>query len=119
MGKRVLIIEDNEILAHAYAASLRTAGFQVAVARDGQAGLDAVGRFTPDIVVLDLMLPRVPGIDVLRRIRSDEAHAAIPVIVFSNRSDRTAEVWDAGATQVVMKADCPPKHLVEIVSSIA
>jgi DNA-binding response OmpR family regulator len=121
MGKRVLIIEDNSVLATVYATTLRQAGFQVLVANDGQTGLDQFGKFTPDVVVLDLMLPRVPGVDVLRRIRSDQAHAGVPVIVFSNSytAERTNEIWEAGATQVVVKASCPPKHLVEIVTAVA
>jgi len=121
MSKRVLIIEDNNVLATVYATTLRQAGFQVSVARDGQMGLDQVGTFAPDVIVLDLMLPKVTGVDVLRRIRADESNASLPVIVFSNSytSERTDEVWEAGATQVVVKASCPPKHLVEIVSSVA
>ena len=119
MSKRVLIIEDNNVLATVYGSTLSQAGFQVAVANDGQTGLDQVAKFSPDLVVLDLMLPKVDGLEVLRRIRADETRASLPVIVFSNSytSDRTREVWNAGATQVLVKASCPPKQLLQIVGS--
>jgi CheY-like chemotaxis protein len=119
MSKRVLIIEDNNVLATVYRSSLCQAGFNVSVAYDGQAGLYQVAKFSPDLIVLDLMLPKIDGLEVLRRIRSDQARAALPIIVFSNSytSDRTQECWNAGATQVVVKASCPPKQLVQIVGS--
>lgn len=119
MSKRVLIIEDNNVLATVYGSTLSQAGFQVAVASDGQTGLDQLAKFSPDLVVLDLMLPKIDGLEVLRRIRADEARASLPVIVFSNSytSDRTREVWNAGATQVLVKASCPPKQLLQIVGT--
>jgi CheY-like chemotaxis protein len=119
MSKRILIIEDNNVLATVYRSSLCQAGFNVAVANDGQAGLDQVSKFSPDLIVLDLMLPKIDGLEVLRRIRADQAHASLPIIVFSNSytSDRTQDVWNAGATQVLVKASCPPKQLVQVVGS--
>jgi len=119
MSKRILIIEDNNVLAAVYGSSLTQAGFQVSVANDGQTGLDQLATFAPDLVVLDLMLPKIDGIEVLRRIRAVEANATLPVIVFSNSytSDRTRDVWSAGATQVLVKASCPPKQLVQVVGS--
>jgi DNA-binding response OmpR family regulator len=119
MNKRILIIEDNNVLATVYGSTLSQAGFQVSVANDGQTGLDQIAKFAPDLVVLDLMLPKVDGLEVLRRIRATEGNAALPVIVFSNSytSDRTREVWNAGATQVLVKASCPPKQLVQVVGS--
>jgi DNA-binding response OmpR family regulator len=119
MSKRILIIEDNNVLASVYGSSLTQAGFHVSVANDGQTGLDQVTTFAPDLVVLDLMLPKVDGIEVLRRIRAIEGNATLPVIVFSNSytSDRTRDVWSAGATQVLVKASCPPKQLVQVVGS--
>jgi two-component system phosphate regulon response regulator PhoB len=119
MTKRILIIEDNNVLASVYGTSLTQAGFQVAVANDGETGLDQVNRFAPDLVLLDLMLPKIDGLEVLRRIRSDADKARLPVIVFSNSytNDRTREVWSAGATQVLVKASCSPKQLVQVVGS--
>ena len=119
MSKRILIIEDNNVLATVYRSSLLQAGFNVLVANDGQTGLDQVAKFSPDLVVLDLMLPKVDGLEVLRRIRADQASASLPIIVFSNAytSDRTQDVWNAGATQVLVKASCSPKQLVQIVGS--
>jgi DNA-binding response OmpR family regulator len=119
MSKRILIVEDNKLLATVYRSSLAQAGFHVDVAADGQAGLDQIASFRPDLVVLDLMLPKVDGLEVLRRIRADATQAGLPVIVFSNSytADRTQHLWEAGATQVLTKASCPPKQLVQVVGS--
>ena len=116
---KVLIIEDNATVLTLYRNMLRAAGFTVEGATDGAKGLAAVSTFRPDVVLLDLVLPALDGITLLRRLRADPASAALPVIVFSNSytGERLNEVWDAGATQVLAKASSTPKQVVEAVRS--
>ena len=114
---KVLIIEDNVTVTTLYRNMLRTAGFTVETAADGATGLAAVSSFRPDVVLLDLMLPAVDGLSVLRTLRADPEWAALPIVVFSNSysGQRLNEVWDAGATQVLAKASSTPKQVVEAV----
>jgi CheY-like chemotaxis protein len=114
---KVLLIEDNKAVTSLYGAALRNAGHQVDIAHDGDAGLAAVARFKPDVVLLDLALPKTPGLKVLEGIRSDPGSAAVPVIVFSNTftNDKLEEVWAAGATQVLSKASSTPKLIIEAI----
>jgi two-component system, cell cycle response regulator DivK len=117
---KVLIIEDNVTVLTLYRNMLRAAGFSVEGATDGAKGLAAVSTFRPDVVLLDLVLPVLDGITLLRTLRADPESAALPVIVFSNSytGERLSEVWDAGATRVLAKASSTPKQVVEAVRAI-
>jgi len=82
----VLVVEDEPTLAEAVAARLRGEGFQVEVCGDGPAGVAAVSRRRPDVVVLDLMLPGYDGLEVCRRIQADHP---VPVLMLTARDDET------------------------------
>jgi adenylate cyclase len=115
--RHILIIEDNQLLANTYRAAFTQAGFKVDVAADGDAGLAAALAAPPEIILLDLMLPKVSGLEVLRRLRADSRLARVPVLVLSNAytAERMQELWSAGATQVLLKANSTPKRLLESV----
>ncbi len=85
---RVLIVEDEPAYVEALEVALSREGFEVAAAPDGRAGLRAFREQVPDVVLLDLMLPGLAGLDVLRRLR---AESSVPVIVLSAK-DREADV---------------------------
>ncbi|HET7218471.1 MAG TPA: response regulator [Vicinamibacterales bacterium] len=115
--KRILLIEDNAVAANVYAATLRRAGYRVDVASDGEAGLAALAAEPPDLVLLDLMLPKIAGLDVLRQIRARPELAHIPVLVTSNAytPPRLDELRKAGATQILTKASVSPKDIERVV----
>ena len=117
---RVLLVEDNAVVATVYRSGLAMAGFTVDAANDGQTALSKATATPPDVILLDLMLPDIDGLEVLRRIRADTAIAHVPVVVFSNSytAARTAELWEAGATQVIAKATMTPKALVEVLRNL-
>lgn len=99
---RLLLIEDEERFAKALAISLRAQGYEVDVANDGHEGLAAAAARPPDTVILDLGLPGLPGIDVLRGLR---AWTSVPVIVLSARHEQTSKIdaLDEGADDYVTK----------------
>jgi len=99
---RVLVVDDDRPLARALAINLTAHGYDVTVAHDGRAALTEVARVHPAVVVLDLGLPDVDGVDVLAGIRG---WSAIPVIVLSARSTSAekVEALDAGADDYVTK----------------
>ncbi len=115
--KRILVIEDNAMAANLYQAALTRDGYRVEVATDGEAGLAAIARTSPDLVLLDLMLPKVDGFEVLRRIRATPDLAMLPVIITSNSytAPRLEELRKAGATQIVTKVSLSPKDLTRVV----
>jgi two-component system KDP operon response regulator KdpE len=99
---RVLVVEDEPALARALAITLRARAYQVEVAHTGAAALDLAAARPPDLVVLDLGLPDIDGMDVLRALRG---WSEVPVVVLSARqtSDDKVEALDAGADDYVSK----------------
>src|SRR5256714_10702363 len=85
-GARVVVIEDEDPIAAAVAARLRSEGFEVEVAADGPSGVALVERARPDLVVLDLMLPGFDGLEVCRRIQKDRP---VPVLMLTARDSET------------------------------
>ncbi len=99
---RVLVVDDEAALARALSINLRARGFEVATAADGRTALDLVARFHPEVVVLDLGLPDLDGLDVLEGIRG---WSPVPVLVLSARTtgDEKVEALDRGADDYVTK----------------
>lgn len=114
---KVLIIEDDEIVANIYRNKFLVEGYRVEVANDGESGLELVKRFRPDAVILDLMLPKISGIEVMKALRAQPALDKLPIIVFSNTymSNLIRDAWKAGATKCLSKANCTPPQLLELV----
>src|SRR5947209_4071500 len=99
---KVLIIEDDPLTAHVYKTRLSKAGFEVHVAVDGTGGLQSVQECEPDIVLLDLMLPKMNGMDILKKLRSEPKFTQLPIIVFTSAyvPNMINEALLAGATLV-------------------
>ncbi len=102
MVNRVLVVDDDQALARALGINLRAHGYDVAVVHDGRSALDRVAHLHPAVVILDLGLPDINGIEVLQGIRG---WSAVPVIVLSARatSAEKVEALDAGADDYVTK----------------
>ncbi|NBR06634.1 MAG: DNA-binding response regulator [Planctomycetes bacterium] len=103
-GIKVLVIEDEKALVDALVYNLDREGYDVTVAHDGQDGLRKA-QAIPDIILLDIMLPGINGIDILRELRGNEKTKAIPVIVVSAKSEETDQVvgFSMGADDYVTK----------------
>jgi DNA-binding response OmpR family regulator len=114
--KKILIIEDDQIVANIYRNKLSVEGFKVEVALDGESGVETVKQFKPDAVLLDLMLPKTSGVEVMKLLRADAEFGQTPIIVFSNTylTNMVQEAWKAGATKCLSKANCTPKHVIEV-----
>jgi CheY-like chemotaxis protein len=110
--KRILIVEDNQIVACVYRAKLQAEGFGVEVAKDGEVGLEMILRLKPDLVLLDIVLPKLSGIEILKKLCVQEDFQNLPVIIFSS-SYVSDEAWQAGANQVLNKASSSPKQVLE------
>ncbi len=86
MARRILVVEDEAPIADALAARLRSEGYEVQLAADGLAGVAHAERWHPDLVILDLMLPGIDGLEVCRRIQRDRH---VPVLMLTARDDET------------------------------
>lgn len=101
-AERVLVVEDEEAFVDALTVALTREGFDVAVARDGAEALEAFAADPPDLILLDLMLPRVSGVDVCREIR---ATSRVPIIMLTAKSDEIDTVvgLEVGADDYITK----------------
>ncbi len=118
--KKILIIEDDPLVANIYGNKFTVDHFKVEIAGDGDAGFALVNSFKPDAVLLDLMIPKTSGLDLLKKIRAQAGFENLPVIVFSNTylSNMVQEAWKAGATKCLSKANCTPKQVIEVIRSL-
>lgn len=118
--KKILIIEDDQIVANIYRNKFVVEGFQVEVALDGESGLELIRSYRPDAVLLDLMLPKITGVDVMRQIRAEADFEKLPLIVFSNTylSNMVQDAWKAGATKCLSKANCTPRQVIDVLRTV-
>ncbi len=86
MARRILVVEDEALIADAVAARLRSEGYEAQQAADGPTGVDHARRWEPDLVILDLMLPGLDGLEVCRQIQKDRH---VPVLMLTARDDET------------------------------
>jgi DNA-binding response OmpR family regulator len=102
---KVLIVEDEETLARTLAEKLRSDGFTVITAADGEEGLEKIREERPDLIVLDIMLPKLDGLSLCRIIRRDTATAHIPIIMLTARGTEVDKIvgLESGADDYVVK----------------
>lgn len=105
MSKRVLIAEDEENIVASLEFLMRQCGYATRIARDGEAAVAALGDFTPDLVVLDIMLPGRSGFDVCRAVRADVRCAGTRVLMLTARGSPAdaARGFEAGADAYLTK----------------
>lgn len=116
-AKKVLIVEDEESLSEAYQIILKKEGYQVASASDGYQALEQADSFQPDLILLDLRMPRMGGLEFLQQYKHSGAHASTKVIIFSNL-DTESDIEQAqalGAERYILKAWASPKELAKLV----
>jgi two-component system alkaline phosphatase synthesis response regulator PhoP len=113
--KRILLAEDDRFLRKAAEVTLRRRGFTVLTASDGEAAVQMARAEAPDLVLLDLIMPKLQGFEVLRTLKQDPATEAIPVIVLSNLGQPTdvRHAMEEGAAAYLVKADLSLEALVQ------
>lgn len=118
--KKIIIVEDDPIVGHIYQTRLEKEGYEVETCADGQKGFYRIHEFHPDAVLLDLMLPKMNGVDILKKIRAQSQFARLPVIVFTNAyvPNMIQEAFGAGATQVFNKATLTPRQVLDALQAI-
>jgi CheY-like chemotaxis protein len=116
-GKKILIVEDDAIIADLYQRKFVAEQFSVELAGDGSTAMESLKASRPDVVLLDLQLPQVNGIEVLKFIRGTPALSSLPVIVFTNAylGNMVQSAWKAGANKCLTKAICTPRQVVDVV----
>ncbi|QQS15593.1 MAG: response regulator [Candidatus Moraniibacteriota bacterium] len=118
-AKRILVIEDDAFLMDAYKVKLQQSKYGILFAQDGEAGLDIARRERPDVIILDLVLPKMSGVDVLKALKDGDDTKDIPVIVASNLDQKKMieETKALGAADYFIKSNISINELIEKLDS--
>jgi CheY-like chemotaxis protein len=120
--KTIVFVEDNEVEMLAYKSMLERAGYCVQAAKDGLQAMRVLNNVAPDLVLLDLVLPRFDGVEVLKFMRSNDRLKNVPVIIFSTNSiiDSFNDPMLEGVSRRLLKSQCsPPLMLLAIRDALA
>ena len=115
MMKKILIIEDEEELLSLLEKRLTQEGYEVAIAKDGKEGLAKIKEITPNLILLDIVMPVVDGFELMEQTSKDEEMKKIPIIIISN-SGQPVEIDRAlklGAKDYLVKVEFTPQEVLE------
>jgi len=118
---KILLVDDDALLVRMYQKKLENDGYTVAVANDGDVALGKVTDFRPDLILLDIMMPKVNGLQVLKALKDHKETSTIPVILLTNvggSDEDTNRGLELGAVAYLVKASIKPKAVVEKVKEI-
>src|SRR5213080_2242889 len=115
-GKTILIVEDERDVVDLLALNLRKAGFTISIAADGAVGLEKARSDKPDFIILDLMLPKMPGLEVCKLLKSDAATKHIPILMLTARAEEIDCIvgLEFGADDYVTKPFSPREVILRI-----
>lgn len=116
---KITIIEDDPTISQMYRMKFEADGFEVRLAGNGQVGVKVVEQFQPDVILLDLQMPEMNGVEALRTIRKHDWGKTIPVIILTNLGEEEApnELRDLGVHSYIVKANYTPRQVVEQVKT--
>src|SRR5438132_2151478 len=105
VGRKVLVVDDEAVLVETIAYNLEQAGYQVITAAEGASALEAAQRETPDLVILDIMLPEMDGLEVCRQLRRESNTATTPIVMLTAKGDEIDKVvgLEVGADDYITK----------------
>ena len=116
MSKRVLVVEDNELNLKLFCDLLRAHGYETAPVRDGREAQDRARAFNPDLVIMDISLPHVSGLDLIRAFKADDALKAVPIMAVTAYAAKGDEesIRTAGAEAYVSKPISVSRFIAEV-----
>lgn len=115
---KILIAEDDQFLIAAYKAKFKKAGFEIKIVADGEAALVAVPEFQPQLMLLDLMMPKKDGFAVLKELRAQPEYASLPILVASNlgQQEDIDKATKLGATGYIVKSNLSLDEIIEVIN---
>ncbi len=118
--KKILIIEDDPFLSEMYAAKFTESGFETEVASDGKEGLAKIENFQSDLVLLDIVLPKMDGFEILKKIKEKEELKEVPIVLLTNlgQKNEVEKGLSLGADEYIIKAHFTPTAVVAKVKEI-
>ena len=117
---KILIVEDDALMSRMYQKAFTFEGYEIEMAQDGEEGLVKARSFKPTIILLDVMMPKLNGMQVLERLKADPETKGIPVIMLTNLAGaQDAEAaLTRGAVKYIIKSEYEPKQVVDMVKEV-
>lgn len=118
--KKILLVEDDVFMLELLSDKLTKSGFEVSVAVDGEECLKTLQSLKPDLMLLDIVMPKLDGLDVLRRMKNSPEFSQIPVIVLSNlgQKEEVERAMELGAKDYIVKANFTAGEIVEKLNKV-
>ncbi len=118
--KKILLIEDEQALQKTVGDRLSQEGYEIISALDGEIGLNLANAKKPDLILLDLILPKIQGLDVLKKLKETKETKEIPVIILTNleEMEKINKALELGATAYLVKANYSLEELVEKIKNL-
>ncbi|MDO8557651.1 MAG: response regulator [bacterium] len=113
--KKILIVDDDPLIVRMYERKLTKEGFAITLAANGEEGLKALEKETPDLVLLDVLMPKMNGWEALKKIKENPKTKNIPIITLTSLGDKPADIQkfkDAGVKEYLVKSEVDLKTLV-------
>lgn len=116
----LLLVEDDALLTRLYQKRFTKDGHTVITARDGEEGLELIGKEQPDLVLLDIMMPKLSGLEMLERIKANPETRSVPVVVLTNLAgeEEQARAFELGAVAYIVKSSHDPVQIAAKVHEI-
>ncbi|TSA45761.1 response regulator [bacterium] len=118
--KKILIVEDDNFVAEVYSTKLLEMGHEVIIAQNGEEGLNALKENTPDLILLDIIMPVMGGIEMLQELKKNEEWKKIPVILLTNvgEKDSIQKVQTLGVQDYLIKSHFTPAEVIEKIDAV-
>ena len=117
---RALVVDDSDAIRELIVVNLELEGFEVRAAADGELGLEVVAEWRPDVITLDVVMPRLGGFETLERLRADPATADIPVVIVTGRAQAADRArGEALEVDAYLSKPFEPTELVTVVCELA
>lgn len=118
--KKILLVDDDQFLVDLLAEKVQKAGYEAIKASNGNQAIELVAQNKPHLILLDLMMPGMDGLSVLRNIKSNEEHKNIPVIILTNLSDPTvvSEIKNNGGSGFLLKDEQTLDTIVQAIQNL-
>lgn len=117
---KILIIDDDALMVRMYQTKLKSDGYEVATAADGKEGMEKIKKETPDLVLLDIMMPVMNGLELLKKLKADKETKNLPIVLLSNVGEE-ADInkgLEMGAVAYLVKASYTPKEVVQKIKEV-
>ena len=120
MASKILIAEDDQFILKAMTTKLTKEGYEVKIAVDGVQLMEILKSYIPNLIILDLLMPKKDGFEVLKEVKADQKLKKIPIIIASNLGQQNdiQQVIDLGATDYLVKSELTLENLVQKIKNI-